>query len=171
MSPLGGIRIFYSSSILWNSDLSSIRVKWFANSNIRFSWSHPSGDLYYAFLELRARICFTLFTDRRILLSRAPCVVTGKSLALEIFPNVDVAFAMSRCCIPPSRACVPPSMSRMILLSELIQTTCNWLYTCIGMSLMTTTLYILRLCSLFKLHHEWLHTLAPPLAKNTICFF
>ena len=27
-SPLGGIRIFYSSSILWDSDLSSIRVKW-----------------------------------------------------------------------------------------------------------------------------------------------
>ena len=27
-SPLGGIRIFYSLSILWDSDLSSIRVKW-----------------------------------------------------------------------------------------------------------------------------------------------
>ena len=27
-SPLGGIRIFYSSSILWDSDLSFIRVKW-----------------------------------------------------------------------------------------------------------------------------------------------
>ena len=26
-SPLGGIRIFYSSSILWDSDLSSIQVK------------------------------------------------------------------------------------------------------------------------------------------------
>ena len=28
-SPLGGIRIFYSSTILWDSDLSSTRVKWF----------------------------------------------------------------------------------------------------------------------------------------------
>ena len=27
-SPLGGIRIFYSLSILWGSDLSSIQVKW-----------------------------------------------------------------------------------------------------------------------------------------------
>ena len=27
-SPLGGSRIFYSSSILWDSDLSTIRVKW-----------------------------------------------------------------------------------------------------------------------------------------------
>ena len=27
--PLGGIRIFYSLPILWDSDLSSIRVKWF----------------------------------------------------------------------------------------------------------------------------------------------
>ena len=27
-SPLGGTRIFYTLSILWDSDLSSIRVKW-----------------------------------------------------------------------------------------------------------------------------------------------
>ena len=44
-SPLGGSRIFYSSSILWDSDLSSIRVKIvFINSNIRISCSHPPGD-------------------------------------------------------------------------------------------------------------------------------
>ena len=29
MFPLGDIRIFYPSSILWDSDLSSIRVEWF----------------------------------------------------------------------------------------------------------------------------------------------
>jgi hypothetical protein len=34
---LGGIRIFYSSSLLWDSDLSSIRVNDFTNSDIRFS--------------------------------------------------------------------------------------------------------------------------------------
>ena len=34
---MGGIRIFYSSSILWDSDLSSIGLNDFANSNSRFS--------------------------------------------------------------------------------------------------------------------------------------
>ena len=43
-SPLGGIRIFYSSSILWDSDLSSIRVKHFANSDIRLSYPLPPGE-------------------------------------------------------------------------------------------------------------------------------
>ena len=86
-------------------------------------------------------------------------------LALVVFSDVDVAFAMSHCCILPSRASVPPSTSRMILLSELILTTGKWLCRCICMSLMTTALYILRLCSLFKLHHEWLLTPAPPPVK------
>ena len=56
------------------------------------------------FLEFRARIYFTISTDRRILLSRVPFIVTWKSLALEVFSNIDVAFAMSCCDIPPSRA-------------------------------------------------------------------
>ena len=89
-----------------------------------------------------------------ILLSRAPCVVPCRFLALLVFSDDDVAFAMSHCCILTSRACVPPAMFRMILLSELLLTTCIWLYICICMSLMTTALYILRLCSLFKLHHK-----------------
>ena len=100
-----------------------------------------------------------------VLLSRAPCVVPCRFLTLVVFSDVDVAYAMSCCCIHPSRVSVSPSMSRMILLSELILTTCNWLCICICMSLRTTALYILRLCSLFKLHHEWLHTPAPPLVK------
>jgi hypothetical protein len=36
-SQMGGIRIFYSSPLLWDSDLSSFRVKDFTNSDIRFS--------------------------------------------------------------------------------------------------------------------------------------
>ena len=39
-SPLGGIRIFYSLSILWDSDLSSIRVK-------RFLLNLTSGSRYH----------------------------------------------------------------------------------------------------------------------------
>ena len=89
-----------------------------------------------------------------ILLSRAPCVVPCRFLALVVFSDDDVAFAMSRYCILPSRACVTPSMSMMILLTELLLRTCIWLYICIYMSLMTNALYIPRLCSLFKLHHE-----------------
>ena len=41
---LGGIRIFYSSSILWDSNLSSIRVKHFTDSDIRFSYPLPPGE-------------------------------------------------------------------------------------------------------------------------------
>lgn len=94
------------------------------------------------------------------------CIATCRSLAPVVFSDIDVAFSMSRCDIPPSQACVLPSMSGMFLLFELIRTVCNWLYICISMSLMTTALYILHLCSLFKLYHEWLHTPAPPLVKS-----
>ena len=41
---LGGIRIFYSSSLLWDSDLSSFRVKDFINFNFRISWPYSSGE-------------------------------------------------------------------------------------------------------------------------------
>ena len=44
---LGGIRIFYSLSILWNSDLSSIRVKWILLTRTLGSRDHfhPEGPL------------------------------------------------------------------------------------------------------------------------------
>ena len=81
---------------------------------------------------------------------------------LVVFSDVDVGFAMSRCCILPSRASVPPSMSRMILLSELILTTCKWLCICICMSLMTTVLYIpcLWSCSSYIMNDS-IHLLHP----------
>ena len=41
---ISGIRIFYSVPILWDSALSSFRVKEFANSDIRFSWLLPPGE-------------------------------------------------------------------------------------------------------------------------------
>ena len=46
-SPLGGIRISYSLSILWDSDLSSIRVKWILlNLTLRSRYHfHPKSPL------------------------------------------------------------------------------------------------------------------------------
>ena len=44
MSPLGGIRIFYSLSILWDTNLFSTRVKWFLKSNFRFSKTLSPGE-------------------------------------------------------------------------------------------------------------------------------
>ena len=54
-SPLGGIRIFYSLSILWDSDLSSIRVKWILPNltlGSRYHF-HPESPL------LRTIVCCT----------------------------------------------------------------------------------------------------------------
>ena len=153
-SPLSSIRIFYSSSILCDSDLSSFGLNGFANSTLG-SRDHIHPEIcIMPLLNWEPGSASLCPRAAEILLSRAPCVIPCRFLALLVFSDGDVAFAMSRCCILPSRACVPPSMSRMIHLSELLLTTCNWLCICIRKSLMTTALHILRLCSLFKLHHE-----------------
>jgi hypothetical protein len=44
VSQMGGIGIFYSSSLLWDSNLSSFHVKGFTNSNSRFLLLLPPSE-------------------------------------------------------------------------------------------------------------------------------
>ena len=65
---------------------------------------------------------------RRILISRVVRVVICRCQDSRVFPDVDVAFAMSRCCILPPRACVPPSMSSYLLSNSYYELVLNAMY-------------------------------------------
>ncbi len=88
--------------------------------------------------------CNRVFTDRRILFIEDFSGSTrADAQASTVFSDVDVAFAMSRCCILPPRACVPPSMSSYLLF-ELVLRACTKHYVWICMTVMTTVMYLLH---------------------------
>ena len=143
-SPMGGIRIFYSSSLLWDSALSPIRVKVLLTLTLGSrDHIHPEFWIIPPFFKMRVRFCCTMPMDRRILLSRTPCVVPCRFLAPKVFSDVDIALAMSRCVIPhrvPAHrlVCLAACVSKLTLSADI--QFCAW----ICMSLMTTNMYLMH---------------------------
>jgi hypothetical protein len=129
---------FTPQPLLWDSDLSSIRVKFLLTPTLGSrDHIHPVFCNPPPFLQ-----DYGPGSACRILLSRVPCVVTCRFLAPAVFSDVDVAFAMSRCVLPYRVHFRTPTAISVQFLASFC------------MSLMTTNMHLMPSCSSLMLHRE-----------------